>query len=82
MDVVGRDQPDQELTIEFDRERCVWKFKKAETELWKQPPNPPAGSNQQLSDRRQAGMGGDSNGTYAGQLAGYADTGERACPES
>ena len=40
MDIVGRDQPDQELTIEFDRERCVWKFKKAETELWKQPPNP------------------------------------------
>ena len=29
MDIVGRDQ-----------ERCVWKFKKAETELWKQPPNP------------------------------------------
>ena len=40
MDIVGRDQPDQELTIEFDRECCVWKFKKAETELWKQPPNP------------------------------------------
>ena len=40
MDIVGRDQPDQELTIEFDRERCVWKFKKAETELWKQSPNP------------------------------------------
>ena len=40
MDIVGRDQPDQKLTIEFDRERCVWKFKKVETELWKQPPNP------------------------------------------
>lgn len=40
MDIVGRDQPDQELTIEFDRERCVWKFQKAETELWKQPPDP------------------------------------------
>ena len=40
LDIVGRDQPDQELTIEFDRERCIWKFKKAETELWKQPPNP------------------------------------------
>ena len=39
MDIVGRDQPDQELTIEFDRERCIWKFQKAETELWKQPPN-------------------------------------------
>ena len=40
LDIVGRDQPDQELTIEFDQERCIWKFKKAETELWKQPPNP------------------------------------------
>ena len=40
MDIVGRDQPDQELTIEFDRERCVWKFQKAETELWKQLPDP------------------------------------------
>ncbi|NBI98580.1 hypothetical protein D3Z62_00015 [Lachnospiraceae bacterium] len=40
LDIVGRDQPDQELTIKFDRERCIWKFKKAETELWKQPPNP------------------------------------------
>ena len=40
MDIVGRDQPDQELAIEFDREQCIWKFQKAETELWKQPPNP------------------------------------------
>ena len=40
MDIVGRDQPDQELTIEFDRKQCIWKFQKAETELWKQPPNP------------------------------------------
>lgn len=40
MDIVGRDQPDQELTIEFDREQCIWNFQKAEMELWKQPPNP------------------------------------------
>ncbi len=37
LDIVGRDQQDQRLTIEFDREHCVWKFKKAETELWKEP---------------------------------------------
>lgn len=37
MDIVGRDQ---QLTIEFDRKQCIWKFKNAETELWKQPPNP------------------------------------------
>lgn len=40
MDIVGRDQQDQQLTIEFDRKQCIWKFKNAETELWKQPPNP------------------------------------------
>ena len=40
LDVVGRDQPDQELTLEFNRERCLWMFQKAETELWKQPPDP------------------------------------------
>ncbi len=39
LDVVGRDQPDQELTIEFDREHLVWNFRRAETELWKQPPD-------------------------------------------
>ena len=40
LDIVGRDQPDQELTLEFDRERCVWAFQGAETELWKLPPDP------------------------------------------
>ena len=38
LDIVGRDQPDQELTLEFNRERCVWEFQGAETELWKLPP--------------------------------------------
>ena len=40
LDIVGRDQPDQELTLEFDRERCVWEFQGAETELRKLPPDP------------------------------------------
>ena len=40
MDIVGRDQPDLEITLEFDRERCVWNLKKMETELWKSPPDP------------------------------------------
>ena len=40
LDIVGRDQPDQELMIEFDREHCIWKFRKAETELWKITPDP------------------------------------------
>lgn len=40
IDIVGRDQQDQELSIEFDREKCIWKFIKTETELWREPPDP------------------------------------------
>lgn len=40
MEIVGRDQQDQELTLEFDREHCIWRFVKAETELWKVSPDP------------------------------------------
>ena len=37
LEIAGRDQQDQRLLLEFDREHCVWKLKKAETELWKEP---------------------------------------------
>lgn len=40
LSIVGRDQQDQELKLEFDQERCFWKFVSAETELWKDPPDP------------------------------------------
>ena len=40
MDIVGRDQQDLQLTLEFDREHCLWQLTKMETELWKQPPDP------------------------------------------
>jgi len=40
LDIVGRDQQDQRLQLLFDRECCVWNLTKAETELWKEPPNP------------------------------------------
>ncbi len=40
LDIVGRDQPDQRLTLEFDRERCIWLLQKAETELWKPEKDP------------------------------------------
>jgi hypothetical protein len=39
LEIVGRDQQDQRLHLLFDRERCVWEFEKAETELWKEPPD-------------------------------------------
>lgn len=40
MMIVGRDQEDQELTLEFDREHCFWKLTKAEKELLKRTPDP------------------------------------------
>ena len=40
LSVVGRDQQDQELLLQFDREKCVWKLIKAETEVWRTPPDP------------------------------------------
>jgi RecA-family ATPase len=40
LDVAGRDQQDQRLHLEFDRERCIWDFTKSETELWNPSPDP------------------------------------------
>lgn len=40
LSVVGRDQQDQELLLQFDHEKCVWKLIKAETEVWRTPPDP------------------------------------------
>ena len=37
LEVAGRDQQDQRLLLDFDREQCIWKLTKAETELWKEP---------------------------------------------
>lgn len=33
LQVVGRDQPDQELTLEFDTEHCKWELTKAEKQI-------------------------------------------------
>ena len=35
IDVVGRDQQDQKLWLNFNRERCVWELTKTETEILK-----------------------------------------------
>lgn len=40
LEVAGRDQQDQRMLLDFDREQCVWKLTKAETELWKEPADP------------------------------------------
>ena len=39
LSIVGRDQQDLELHLEFDRERCIWKFIKAETAVSKPKPD-------------------------------------------
>ncbi|MBR0378316.1 MAG: AAA family ATPase, partial [Lachnospiraceae bacterium] len=38
--VVGRDQQDQELSVQFDVDHCIWKLVKLETEMWKPKPDP------------------------------------------
>lgn len=40
LEVVGRDQPDQRLYLVKDQEHLLWNFDHAESELWKQPPDP------------------------------------------
>ena len=40
LDISGRDQQDQRLHLRRDADRLIWQFEKAETELWKAPPDP------------------------------------------
>lgn len=40
LDISGRDQQDQRLYLIKDTERLIWRLEKAETELWKEPPDP------------------------------------------
>lgn len=37
LSVSGRDQQDQKLHLEFDRERCIWELTEEETEYFKEP---------------------------------------------
>ena len=40
LDITGRDQQDQRLHLFRDPQRLIWNFQSAETELWKEPPDP------------------------------------------
>lgn len=40
LDISGRDQQDQRLYLTRDTERLVWRLERAETELWREPPDP------------------------------------------
>lgn len=40
LDISGRDQQDQRLYLTKDIDRLIWQLEKAETEPWKEPPDP------------------------------------------
>lgn len=40
LEVAGRDQQDQRLLLNFNREQCIWELTHVETELWNEPPDP------------------------------------------
>lgn len=40
LEISGRDQQDQKVHLIRDEEKLCWNFEKAETELWKEPPEP------------------------------------------
>lgn len=40
LEISGRDQQDQKIHLIRDEEKLCWNFEKAETELWKGPPEP------------------------------------------
>ena len=40
MEVSGRDQQDQKLYLVRNTETLLWELQRAETELWKEPPEP------------------------------------------
>lgn len=39
LEIVGRDQPDQKLHLTRDADKLIWMLDRAETELWKNPPD-------------------------------------------
>jgi len=40
LDISGRDQQDQRINLIRNPEKLLWEFESAETELWKEPPDP------------------------------------------
>jgi len=40
LDIVGRDQQDMRIHLEFDRQKFQWELTDMETELWIEPPDP------------------------------------------
>ena len=61
LEVAGRDQQDQKLWLNFNRERCVWELTKTETELWKEPEDPVLEKIKELVTVNYARVGRNSN---------------------
>lgn len=40
LEIAGRDQQNQKLWLNFNREICIWELVRTETELWKEPDDP------------------------------------------
>ena len=40
LEISGRDQQDQKIHLVRDEQKLCWNFEKAETQLWKEPPEP------------------------------------------
>lgn len=67
LEVTGRDQPDQQLYLKRDPERLTWELEKAETELWKAPPDPILGA---IAERLKASPKWEGTSTELADLLG------------
>ena len=67
LEVTGRDQPDQKLYLKRDPERLTWELEKAETELWKAPPDPILGA---IAERLKASPKWEGTSTELADLLG------------
>ena len=81
LDIVGRDQPDQELTLEFDRERCVWEVPRRRNGTLEAAARPASGSGGKDPHPGTAGVEQYAHGT-AGTSAWCEHTGEHPDPEA
>ena len=67
LEITGRDQPDQKLYLKRDPERLTWELEKAETELWKAPPDPILGA---IAERLKASPKWEGTSTELADLLG------------
>ena len=74
LEVSGRDQQDQKLYLIRNTETLLWELQRAETELWKEPPEPLLDEIDELVMKDKSFLGRLSNRT------GFADKGRNSAP--